>query len=313
MPWMLGIDEAGYGPNLGPFVMSAVACQVTDADVDLWQRLAAIVRRGGRADDRIHVDDSKVVYSSGKGLSGLERGVFAVFGWPCFTLGDLVTHLCQSGTHELGGESWYAGTSALPVDADMTELECLQKRFVLASSEVNVSRWMAHSLVVCPARFNALTARAGTKSAVLAHGFVQLLADAVAATQGDSLHVHVDKQGGRNTYAAQVQQALPGGMVLAVEEGALRSVYRVVGLGREITLTFQPRADGEWMCVALASMVSKYLRELFMHEFNGFWQTHIPGLKPTAGYPGDAPRFLDAIRPAADKLNIPQGAIWRER
>jgi len=30
--------------------------------------------------DRILVDDSKVVYSSGKGLTGLERGVFSLFG-----------------------------------------------------------------------------------------------------------------------------------------------------------------------------------------------------------------------------------------
>ena len=125
----------------------------------------------------------------------------------------------------------------------MAELECLQKRFAQAADSAGVTRWQARSLVVCPARFNALTDSAGTKSAVLAHGFVRLLADAVAATQGDSLHVHVDKQGGRNTYAAQVQQALPGGMVLAVEEGALRSVYRVAGLGRDVTLTFQPRAD----------------------------------------------------------------------
>jgi len=65
--------------------------------------------------------------------------------------------------------------------------------------------------------------------------------------------------------------------------------------------------------VALASMVSKYVRELLMREFNAFWQQHVPGLKPTAGYPGDAARFFAAIRPAAVQLGIPEDVLWRRR
>jgi hypothetical protein len=60
-------------------------------------------------------------------------------------------------------------------------------------------------------------------------------------------------------------------------------------------------------------MASKYLRELLMLEFNRFWQEHVPGLKPTAGYPGDAARFLGAIRPAAERLGIAETALWRRK
>jgi hypothetical protein len=102
-------------------------------------------------------------------------------------------------------------------------------------------------------------------------------------------------------------------MVLAQEEGRERSVYRVEGIDREVRITFVPRADLNHFTVALASMFSKYLRELFMREFNRFWQTHVPGLKPTAGYPLDAERYYAAIQPAMEKLGLTARQVWRNR
>jgi hypothetical protein len=49
------------------------------------------------------------------------------------------------------------------------------------------------------------------------------------------------------------------------------------------------------MPVALASIFSKYIRELFMRLENQYWLHFIPGLKPTAGYYKDAQRFLSQI------------------
>ena len=86
-----------------------------------------------------------------------------------------------------------------------------------------------------------------------------------------------------------------------------------MGLTRDLRLTFQPRADSEHFCVALASMAAKYLRERLMEEFNRYWLAQVPGLKPTAGYPNDAVRFMEAIRPAAQKLGMAEDAIWRRR
>ena len=110
-----------------------------------------------------------------------------------------------------------------------------------------------------------------------------------------------------------LQHALPQGIVLAREEGHERSVYEVRGLTCAVRITFQPRADGEHFCVALASMISKYLRELMMGEFNAYWRQHLPDLKPTAGYPGDAARFFAAIQPLLQGLGIAKSTLWRER
>jgi hypothetical protein len=55
------------------------------------------------------------------------------------------------------------------------------------------------------------------------------------------------------------------------------------------------------------------LREVLMYEFNGFWQRHVPDLAPTAGYPGDSARFMDAIRETAAKLGIEECRLWRRK
>ena len=63
-------------------------------------------------------------------------------------------------------------------------------------------------------------------------------------------------------------------------------------------IAFQAKGESH-MPTALASMASKYLRELAMHGFNDFWGRHVAGLRPTAGYPVDALRFKAEIAAAA--------------
>ncbi len=307
MGWILGIDEAGYGPNLGPFVMTAVACRVPEDAGCLWHRLSPAVRRASDPrDDRLVVDDSKAVYGPGRGLAGLERGVRAVLSPFPATLGELLQHLSPDDHADLENEPWFTGSS------DIGDLDTPHPHFTSTCAESGVGDWRVRSVVVCPTRFNALIARHDSKGAVLGEGFIRLLAWAVESTD-DDLAVFVDKQGGRNAYAAQVQEALAFAQVVAVEEGAACSRYRVAGLPRRVDVCFEPRADQRHFGVALASMVSKYLRELCMAEFNAFWRRHVPDLKPTAGYPGDAARFLVAIRPALEILKIREDVVWRRR
>jgi hypothetical protein len=78
----VGIDEAGYGPNLGPLVMTAVIAESRDEEEgrhgythrptpDLWRDLAATVDRGGGDACRFWIDDSKVVLRGGHGRAQL--------------------------------------------------------------------------------------------------------------------------------------------------------------------------------------------------------------------------------------------------
>ena len=98
-----------------------------------------------------------------------------------------------------------------------------------------------------------------------------------------------------------------------LREAAERRTYRIAAAGRVMDVTFQPRADARHLPVALASMTSKYIRELFMCLLNRFWAAHVPNLKPTAGYPQDARRFLADIHPCRVRLGVPDEHLVRSR
>lgn len=317
MAWIVGIDEAGYGPNLGPLVMSSVAWHVPDDQPrkNLWDKLRSVVcKHGDDTDGRVIVDDSKLVYT-GEGLHGLESSLGAVLAlFESST--SLSAHVSRVGSMvcaELAAECWYTGKTALPTSS-VNGWAGQRDRFEAACRKKEMRCGPVRSAVICAPRFNQIVARWNSKGVVLAEALGELL----RALDGDladdePVHISIDKHGGRNTYAPMLQEAFAEGMVVAREEGAERSHYELLGARREVHITFQPRADGEHFCVALASMASKYLRELFMLEFNEFWQRHLPELKPTAGYPGDATRYFEAIRPAMQKLGIDEESIWRCR
>src|SRR5690242_10540255 len=82
----IGIDEAGYGPNLGPLVMTAVVAEATERaqeerapvrSIDFWEDLRETVDRAGGDPARLWVDDSKAILRGGKGRDRLESACLA--------------------------------------------------------------------------------------------------------------------------------------------------------------------------------------------------------------------------------------------
>jgi hypothetical protein len=170
------------------------------------------------------------------------------------------------------------------------------------------------STVVGPARFNALLSRTGSKARVHFAAFRELLHFAWGlSTDGLPTHLEGDKHGGRHFYLEPLVEALPGAWIDRGPEGPALSRYVVRASGRSMTVSLAPRADGSNGLVALASIVSKVVREVWMDQFNAFWTRRIEGLRPTAGYPVDAARFRAAIEPLARDQGLGPELWWRQR
>jgi ribonuclease HII len=300
--WVVGIDEAGYGPNLGPLVQAAVAVELPDGDPAGWDSLKPLVRKArGRDDGRILVDDSKKVYTRG-GIEALERGLARTIGVPAGSFHSfLQSILLAECLEDLCAEHWFACDDLLPLHVH--ERPAAGLPFPACTAAVNL---------VPTKLFNQVVSGSGSKGTVLACGLTALLG-AMRATGAGPLVVMCDKQGGRNFYAAMLQASFPDGWVVVERESAAESRYRIENIERPITVSFRPRADGDSIAVALASMLCKYLREVCMGQFNRFWAKQVPGLEPTAGYPNDARRFYERIEPLLEKLGLTAEQVWRSR
>ncbi|OQY38829.1 MAG: hypothetical protein B6229_05000 [Spirochaetaceae bacterium 4572_7] len=106
----------------------------------------------------------------------------------------------------------------------------------------------------------------------------------------------IDKQGGRKFYQDFLESTFNQQIDIKFEENN-HSKYSCAN----IDINFQAKADSSSFAVALASMFSKYMRELAMISFNNYWQIKIPNIKRTAGYYTDGIRFLKELENAGLK------------
>lgn len=338
MPFVVGIDEAGYGPLLGPLAVAATLWHVTltggsgskpaassasgadsPDEIDFWERLGgAVCRKGGRHDSRLRVDDSKQVYDRKKGLATLERPLLAfaaASGLKHATLGEWLAALgapvVSAGTAPL---PWYQDlTQSLPVDPGRSAHAAVAERLrrCMAASGVRCCGLLAQA--VTEDVFNDRVDRTRNKAAVLLEQVLCLIQRAAQACGDQDVRIHVDRLGGRQDYRALLLAAFPERHLHVEQVTNECSRYRLASQRSDWTIDFTIDADQHYLPVALASMLAKYLRELLMLEFNAFWRQLLPELLPTAGYYSDAQRFLADIRPALARAELPAERFVRRR
>jgi hypothetical protein len=345
--YLIGVDEAGYGPNLGPLVVAATVWEVVEPEDD---RAAAANGHGQRPRDlartnwysrladrisltadanRVAVADSKTLYSPAAGVGLLEEGVLAALAacgesptsWN--RLLDLLgADSNGDGTALPWHESW---DTLLPVSACSLRVQQLAARLRQDPAIARRSRKRPqaklcgiYACLVHPGTFNRRTAESGNKATALSRISLQLLGRVfeslpAAANDGRLAAIAVcDKHGGRDHYAPLLMEAFCDSLLQVEQESRAVSRYRARIGCTDADVSF--KRNGEtFLPTALASMTAKYVRELAMRAFNEFWCGHVADLRPTAGYPVDSYRFKRDIAAAQAELGIDDHLLWRSR
>lgn len=324
MALVLGIDEAGYGPLLGPLVIGATLWRVPaeHARADLWKLLGDCVCHAAdeHGDSRLAVDDSKKVYDR-KSIATLERTVLAfarVRGLSCGTVAELIAAL---GAEVRAGATthcpWYADlTERLPRDPSRSACEGAATRLTALMVRRGVECCGLRIELLAEDAFNRQVALTRNKAAVELTPVLRLMQWGAAQCDGgagEDIVILVDRLGGRTDYRELLMQAFPERHLHVVELTDACSRYRLAAPRSDWHVEFRVNADGCHLPVALASMFAKYVRELIMDRFNAYWQRLAPELKPTAGYYSDARRFIRAVGPAAEQAGLPLRSFVRER
>jgi hypothetical protein len=315
---LIATDEAGYGPKLGPLVIAATAWTIpadglSHCEIDaLFAGLRSPAMIGKL---KIKVDDSKAVFKPGGGLAGLHAVVSAshhACGRGAKTLAEILPCIAGEDFNTVTSTPWlneFGEQAFLP--ADQTE------SLIAAWHATGIGLVDVQARIITAAAFNVACTGGRNKADLLAGatlGLAKKLIDAHASGHREVV-VYCDRFGGRRYYSDVLQETFGDVFPSVIAESSDRSAYRMTIDGRTIDVAFTVKGD-RFTPVALSSMHAKYLRERMMESMNAHFQrlhrSDTP-LRPTAGYPVDADRFLGDIEPILQREKIDRGTLVRDR
>jgi len=306
MAVLVGIDEAGFGPILGPLVVSSSTFSLSRELIgaDLWQILRkSLANKRRHLAGRLLIADSKKAYSKSLGTKHLERTILSCLkclGQEPTALTELISLLCPDCLERLSDYPWYKGADNYRFASDPSDIALASSVLTddLATNGMKLMELKSCCLDV--AYYNEMVSRVKNKARVLFTATSRLIQDAFDNCADDELQIIVDRQGGRVHYRATLQRMFADMELKILSESPSVSSYELQADGKMIRLHFVVGADERFLPVSLSSMASKYLRELLVANINRYFAGFHSDLRPTAGYWKDGLRFIRDL-----KENIP--------
>jgi len=330
MAVLVGIDEAGYGPILGPLVVSSAVFNVPDRFIreDMWEILSAAVSQNKKhLAGRLLITDSKKAYTRSSGISHLRRSVLtSILAAGNFAdkdevnnAAELLNCLSPDCNVRLANYPWYKDLADQPLGADRDDIILASKVFKKSMEDNGIKLLSLSSQCLDVAHYNHLVDAVKNKASVLFTSICTLIQNAFklaqkASTGPTAVQVIIDRQGGRTYYQSVLSRMFESFDLKILKEQESVSSYELTGpTGQVMKLHFIMKADQRFLPVSLASMTSKYLREVLVHSINRYFKSHLPGIRPTAGYWKDGLRFINDLKTSLPSFEYDDNILVRSR
>lgn len=300
----IGADENGLGSRLGPMIVTAVLAE-TDADGDrfLSRRLPKRLRED--------LDDSKRLMSHTNVGIG-EAWARALTGEQARSPADLFELLSLEGSAKLRepcpksahAQCWTSDREAFCASADQLQ-RAFQHVQTLAGKGVRVLE--VRTSVVCTQQLNDNKRRGINRFVSDLHAMERLILK-LRARAASPVHAVCGKVGGIGEYG-KFFGPLAGWLHAAVVEGQAESAYQFPNLGR---IRFVRDADAQAPLVMLASLVGKYVRELFMQRIASHYPAPEAAPRPSGYHDPVTAAFVERTALLRKKRRLPDSCFERD-
>ncbi|MCM8821697.1 MAG: hypothetical protein NC831_02645 [Candidatus Omnitrophica bacterium] len=249
----LGIDENGYGPALGPLVVTGVK-----GSSDITEKWPA------------DICDSKLLFSSRDKFAKIEKIALAIFEIsrkksPENAL-DIFENFEDVHCLEMNPKICFENLPEIPLWTTIADIEKYTEYLSCFLAQHKIELETVNSQILCVNKFNDFCRKNMKKDFIDYMLFEKIMLQSIIDC--DNIVITAGKIGGRNKYCCFLKNGFCGWEIVKEKEDKESSKYLLTRNSKKIILNFVKDVEAKSFLGTLAGIYGKYVREIFMRGIN---------------------------------------------